>query len=166
MKVKKLCETPGTALRANRWTGTKIRKLFRSLAFYFRSKMGKFVFLRRLQFFAFQAMDTIRRCIKMFYLWYIPCLLSFAVLFLCDKTFVCPYSQNRSAIQLPFWCFPRARARPPFFVFCLHRFTQKTQNTDGQNFTGEGKGAFSFTGEVLKSPESSRVSFPFSTHCG
>ena len=60
----------------------------------------------------------------------------------------------------------RVGARPPFFVFCLHLFTQKAQNTDGQNFTGEGKGVFSFTGEVLKSPESSRVSFSFSTHCG
>ena len=60
----------------------------------------------------------------------------------------------------------RVGARPPFFVFCLHLFTQKAQNPDGQNFTAEGKGAFSFTGEVLKSTESSRVSFPFSTHCG
>jgi len=61
---------------------------------------------------------------------------------------------------------PGGGARPPFFVFCLHLFTQKAQNSDGQNFTGEGKGVFSFTGEVLKLPESSRVSFPFSTHCG
>ena len=60
----------------------------------------------------------------------------------------------------------RVGARRPFFVFCLHLFPQKAQNPDGQNFTGEGKGAFPFTCEVLKSPESSRVSFPFSTHCG
>ena len=60
----------------------------------------------------------------------------------------------------------RVGARPPFFVFCLHLFTQKAQNSDGQNFTGEGKGAFSFTGEVLKPPESSRISLPFSAHCG
>ena len=86
-----------------------------------------------------------------------------SLVFLCRATAHRPPHPNREPCG-----GQRARvgARPPFFVFCLHLFTQKAQNPDGQNFTGEGKGAFSFTCEVLKSPESSRVSFPFSTHCG
>ena len=51
--------------------------------------MGKLFFLRIPQFFAFQAVSQKKRCIKMSYLWYIPCLLSFVVLLLYDKTFVC-----------------------------------------------------------------------------
>ena len=51
--------------------------------------MGKFVFLRIPQFFAFQAVSQENRRIKMSCLWYILCLFSFVVLFLYDKTFVC-----------------------------------------------------------------------------
>ena len=88
MKVKKLCETPGTALRANRWTGTKIRNYFAPLRFI-SGENGEIGFLRIPQFFAFQAVSQENRCIKMSCLWYILCLLSCVVLLLYDETFVC-----------------------------------------------------------------------------
>ena len=47
------------------------------------------------------------------------------------------------------------RARPLFFVFYLHLFTQQGQKTDEQQLRREGKRRFAFTGEEEKSPSSS-----------
>ena len=44
----------------------------------------------------------------------------------------------------------RTRARPPFFVFCLHLFTFVGQEVEEQEYKCEGFTCFIFTGEVLK----------------